>query len=223
MAKRRRQPKQERSQALVDSIVEATLLLLSHEDAERPSVRAIAKRAGVGIGSIYDYFTTRDGIMEAVLARLTEDNFEDLRAVLDSCASVEESLLAVMDRLFEIYLDRPVLTRTAIRTIVTIGGTHAIVAERDRFVELVADRLADVTSEPREELLHRTTALADMMVGIVMAEVHRDPDSARTKAALRTMRRIVNREIASLTPRADVIGTKNTAMPPGGSSSEHDH
>ena len=200
---RRRQPKQERSQALVDSIVEATLLLLSRENAERPSVRAIAKRAGVGIGSIYDYFTTREGIMEAVLARLTEDNFEDLKAVLDSYASVDESLLAVMDRLFEIYLDRPVLTRTAIRTIVTIGGSQAIIAERDRFVELVADRLANVKSEPREELVHRTLALVDMMVGIVMADVHRDPDSARTQAALQTMRRITERELASLTPHGD--------------------
>lgn len=200
-ATRRRKPKQDRSQALVDSIVEATLLLLSRESAERPSVRAIAKRAGVGIGSIYDYFTTRDGIMEAVLTRLTKDNFEDLKSILESHDSVDEALYAVMERMFSIYLDRPELTRTAIRTIVIIGGSQAIIAERDRFVQLVVDRLVLEMSEPREELLHRTLALVDMMVGIVMADIYREPNAERTRAAVDAMKRGVTHELGRLTPR----------------------
>ena len=199
----RRKPTQARSQALVDSIVEATLLLLSRESAERPSVRAIAKRAGVGIGSIYDYFKTRDGIMEAVLARLTEDNFAELRDVLESHARVEDALFAVMDRLFALYLESPELTRTAVRTIVAIGGSQAIVAERDRFVQLVVDRLASEKREPREVLVHRAFALVDMMVGIVLGDVHRKPNAARTQAALEAMRRSVEHELSLLTPRAD--------------------
>lgn len=199
----RRKPKQARSQALVDSIVEATLLLLSQQSAERPSVRAIAKRAGVGIGSIYDYFKTREGIMEAVLARLTKDNFTELRTVLESHASVEDALFAVMDRLFELYLGKPELTRTAIRTIVAVGGSHAIVAERDRFVQLVVDRVAREMSEPREELTRRTLALVDMMVGIVLADVHRAPNAARRQAAIDVIRRSVERELSLLTRRAE--------------------
>lgn len=64
----RRQPRQARARVTVDAIVEATARVLVAEGYDRASTNRIAEAAGVSIGSLYQYF----GSKEALVAALTD-------------------------------------------------------------------------------------------------------------------------------------------------------
>ena len=74
----RRQPKQERSKALVDAILTATAQLLRELGSEQVTTNKIATRAGVSIGSLYQYFPNKAELYTA----LAERHVERLEGVL---------------------------------------------------------------------------------------------------------------------------------------------
>ncbi len=67
---RRRDATTDEGQAIVDAICEATALLLDRDGVEAMTTNAIARVAGVGIGSVYDYFPDKHAIVVEVARRL---------------------------------------------------------------------------------------------------------------------------------------------------------
>ena len=63
---RRRPPKQERSRRLVEAIVEATRITLTESGLDALTTVNVAQRAGVSVGSLYQYFAGRDALLLAV-------------------------------------------------------------------------------------------------------------------------------------------------------------
>jgi AcrR family transcriptional regulator len=79
----RKRPKQARSADLVAAILEAAAQVLAKEGAPRFTTARVAERAGVSVGSIYQYFPNK----AAILFRLQSDEWrgtsELLRAILE--------------------------------------------------------------------------------------------------------------------------------------------
>ncbi len=71
----RRDPRQERSHELVNAIRTAGRLILEEEGAEALTTNRIAERAGVSIGSLYQYFDNKDEIIAEVYAEVAEGEF----------------------------------------------------------------------------------------------------------------------------------------------------
>jgi len=65
----RKIPQQVRSQETVDVIIEAGARIFSETDFDTASINAIAERAGVSIGSIYQYFPSKLALLDAVKGR----------------------------------------------------------------------------------------------------------------------------------------------------------
>jgi AcrR family transcriptional regulator len=61
--KPRKLPTQERSRATVDAIIQAATYILVRSGWERLTTNAIAQRAGVNIGSLYQYFPSKEAIV----------------------------------------------------------------------------------------------------------------------------------------------------------------
>lgn len=61
----RRRPVQRRSRATVEAIEEAAALILEGGDGLGFTTNHIAERAGVGIGSLYEYFASKDDILRS--------------------------------------------------------------------------------------------------------------------------------------------------------------
>jgi len=51
---------------MVDAIVQAGLLILREEGADKLTTKRIAERAGVSIGSLYQYFVDKEDVVESV-------------------------------------------------------------------------------------------------------------------------------------------------------------
>jgi AcrR family transcriptional regulator len=62
----RRSPSQGRAQHTVAAIFEATGLLAAERGGEALTTNLIAERAGVSIGTLYQYFPTKEAIVEAM-------------------------------------------------------------------------------------------------------------------------------------------------------------
>jgi AcrR family transcriptional regulator len=63
---------QERSRATVDTLIEATARILVKEGYDRASTNKIALIAGVSIGSLYQYFPSKEALVAAVIDRHTQ-------------------------------------------------------------------------------------------------------------------------------------------------------
>ena len=75
---RRRSPRQARSKETVRAILEATAQILQADGFERASTNRIARRAGVSIGTLYQYFPNKEAIVRA----LCESYIERLSGIL---------------------------------------------------------------------------------------------------------------------------------------------
>lgn len=116
--KTRRNPKQARAQATVDAILAATFQLLESEGEGRLTTNRIAERAGVSIGTLYQYFKDRDDILaamgerqaealrqkvtEIVLAAPEQDAIRTIiQAIMGGIEGSPETRIVLMDALFK--------------------------------------------------------------------------------------------------------------------------
>jgi AcrR family transcriptional regulator len=74
----RKQPKQARSTELVAAILEAAAQVLAKEGAARFTTARVAERAGVSVGSVYQYFPNK----AAILFRLQSDEWRQTSNML---------------------------------------------------------------------------------------------------------------------------------------------
>ena len=59
----RKQPRQQRSSQMVDRILDAALVLTREQGTRTPTTLAIARRAGLSVGSIYQYYPNKEAIL----------------------------------------------------------------------------------------------------------------------------------------------------------------
>lgn len=80
----RKQPQQARSTELVAAILQAAIQVLAKEGATRFTTARVAEKAGVSVGSVYQYFPNK----AAILFRLQSDEWQQttqmLRAILEN-------------------------------------------------------------------------------------------------------------------------------------------
>src|SRR5690242_13183136 len=79
---RRRRPVQARSMATVDALLSAVAQILVAGGYEGATTNHIARRAGVSVGSLYQYFPDKKALMNELLARHLERRRAAIAAVL---------------------------------------------------------------------------------------------------------------------------------------------
>jgi AcrR family transcriptional regulator len=87
----RKQASQDRSRATVDALVEATARILVREGFDRASTNRIAEAAGVSVGSLYQYFPTKEALVAAVIDRHNRETMRVVRDVLPEVAGLPVS------------------------------------------------------------------------------------------------------------------------------------
>lgn len=83
----RKRPQQERSNQLVEAVLQAATQVLAKEGAQRFTTARVAEKAGVAVGSLYQYFPNK----AAILFRLQADEWRQthnlLRSILEDTAT----------------------------------------------------------------------------------------------------------------------------------------
>jgi AcrR family transcriptional regulator len=89
----RRRPKQARSADLVSAVLEAAVQVLVKEGGKRFTTARVAERAGVSVGSLYQYFPNK----ASILFRLQSDEWRQTSALM--CTILEDAQRLPLERL----------------------------------------------------------------------------------------------------------------------------
>jgi AcrR family transcriptional regulator len=183
----RKRPSQSRSRNVVESILIAALDRLSVETDEGSlSIQNVARRAGVGIGSVYDYFSDRKSLMSSLAAKVTEDNraaFEQV--VLNSRGRpLRASIEAIVDHAFVTYLSDTRVPRSVLRIAGGIGLMPLLFESQTAFAKLLATMLGERADVAVKDPESAASVLTSSLMGLIHALVWLDP-GASARAQLR--------------------------------------
>lgn len=151
----RKQARQSRSRATRAAITEATARILERQGQDGVTTNAIAQRAGVSIGSLYQYFPNK----EAILATLIRDKRADLLEQMQKAMAGADQLTA----------------HDAVDALIRAGMMHQ--SSRPGLA-LELERLA-----PHLSLTAETAALTDGMATLILHTVRRVQPAAGPQEA----------------------------------------
>lgn len=99
----RRVPVSNRGRQRVAQLLDAAAALFAEQGFETTSTNHIAKRAGVSIGSLYQYFPDKDAILQALAAR----QFDNLEATLVERLHIlpDDTLQRFFARILDVLID----------------------------------------------------------------------------------------------------------------------
>ncbi|HUP57548.1 MAG TPA: TetR/AcrR family transcriptional regulator, partial [Bdellovibrionota bacterium] len=127
----RKEPRQARSLQTFETILDGAFQLLLRENPEKISVVKIAERAGVSVGTVYQYFECKDAILGALVGRYVDAHLEKVQRAAESLqgAPMEEFLDGLIRVLIRSYSDNVNLSRIVL-------GRMPLLAFEDRRNEL---------------------------------------------------------------------------------------
>ncbi|MBY6266447.1 TetR/AcrR family transcriptional regulator (plasmid) [Azospirillum sp. 412522] len=92
----RKAPRQARSRATVDALVEAGARILGDDGWSGFTTNKVAERAGVSIGSLYQYFPDKLSLVDSIRRRHLDDCIAAMRTVrADGCPPMEVAAILV--------------------------------------------------------------------------------------------------------------------------------
>ncbi|HEY0467773.1 MAG TPA: TetR/AcrR family transcriptional regulator [Polyangiaceae bacterium] len=115
----RRQPKQRRSQATVEAVLDAVVRILKRDGIDAVTTNRIAVVAGVSIGSVYQYFPDK----RAIFTALHDRHVEDIRRVIEralveqASSSLAELVRALVEALVDAHAVDPELHQLMTREV----------------------------------------------------------------------------------------------------------
>ncbi len=125
----RKKPTQERALATVDAILRASAHILRTSGYGAATTNRIAERAGVSIGSLYQYFPSKEAIMNALLQAHVDGINAELVNVVAGIAgqtSLAESVRTFITAVFAAHSADPKLHNALTEHVHELGGLERI-------------------------------------------------------------------------------------------------
>jgi AcrR family transcriptional regulator len=113
--KPRREPSQERSRDTVDAILDAAARVFERHGYAAGTTNRIAERAGVSVGSLYQYFPNKDAILVALTRRHLAEGRAIIGPLFDELTSAPpplgDGLRRLAQAMIDLHRDEPGLHR----------------------------------------------------------------------------------------------------------------
>jgi len=107
----RKDPRQARSRATIDAILDAAAHILGERGWTGLTTNAAAEVAGVSIGSLYQYFPNKVSLVEAVRRRHFDEVLAVLRAATDDKVTRAHRIEALVDGMIAVHSRYPAAHR----------------------------------------------------------------------------------------------------------------
>ncbi len=158
----RKQPRQKRSQETVDAILTATAQVLVRHGYEGANTNRIALAAGVSVGSLYQYFPSKEALVTALIERHMEAMWRIIveAAAKVATASLEDAVREVIGAIFEANAVQPKLSRVLREQVPRVGALRQMNEINQRCIELVLGNL----EARRAQILPKDEAMAAFVV-----------------------------------------------------------
>ncbi len=139
----RKQPTQARSKATVDAILEATARVLVADGYAKTSTNRVAKVAGVSVGSLYQYFPSKEALIYAVAERHAQTMVGLLAETMTDLADapIEQAVRTYIDAMIQAHLIDPELHHRLMQLVFQVGLSQMTEID-DAATELIEGYLA---------------------------------------------------------------------------------
>jgi AcrR family transcriptional regulator len=211
--KPRKSPSQQRSQALVDAIVEAGSRVLASRGWNGLSLQQVATVAGVSPGSLYQYFPDKAALVAEITERLSQRELSftiERFSSLELDASLEASVSRVVSTLIEFQRREGPLMRAALDALQHLGRYEQL-ADRAR---QAAQFLRGLLEQHRARLVPQDLELATHVVANAVHSLTHDgvlprPATLDDATLQRELERLV---LGYLLPRSNGAPAGSTAI-----------
>jgi AcrR family transcriptional regulator len=175
--RQRKQPVQTRSRATTDALLEATLQVLIRDGYTHLTTTRVAERAGVSVGTLYQYFPDKRSLVTALKVRyfglmvgavdaaLSADGSADLGALL------RRALLALVG----VKREHLALTKALRGPMADTEGISFLRETLEQFVAVLAPRLRRALPGARQ-VEARAAILVAALEGAMSHAVHTNPE-----------------------------------------------
>ncbi len=135
----RKKPRQSRAQVTVDAILDATAHILVRDGYEGLSTNRVAERAGVSIGSLYQYFPGKESLIGELLDRYSDEIHNMVVTMISELGSAEPALCtrALVTAMIDVKLRSPKLAKVLREQIPRVGRMKRYEEELATIVKLV--------------------------------------------------------------------------------------
>lgn len=177
----RKRPRQQRSIAMVDAILDASARILVELGQEALTTNTIAERAGVSIGSLYQYFSCRDAIVVALLNRFESRMRTRMQAALaQSGGELRESLAAMIRTALSCHFETPHLAAALETEEIRMGSTATVaLSESDtpmsHFIQHFVHAHSAADSAETEQVARRVEGVGRALVDDALRRRDNDP------------------------------------------------
>jgi AcrR family transcriptional regulator len=141
--KPRKRPVQARSETTVLAIHEASIQVLLAVGYRKLTTTRVAERAGVSVGTLYQYFPNRQALIRAVLERYLAEMAASIQADCKALRgrSLDEIATGMVDAMIAAKWRRLEVSRAMHEPLVEVGGAELVRASAAKGASLVADLL----------------------------------------------------------------------------------
>jgi len=199
----RKAPRQSRSQATVTAILDATARILVERGFAAASTNAVAERAGVSVGSLYQYFPNKEALIAALHAR----HGEQMMAV------IQRALTKAMDATLDDALSG--LIEATVEAHRVDADLHRVLEEQhddldddtmhQEYLDVMEDRIVALLARHRDEITAPDLKLAAFMLlnaahGLIHAVVLQRPRGVSLRHATQEIVRMMRAYLTSPLP-----------------------
>lgn len=167
LLKARKVPVQARSAAAIDALHDATVQVLTREGLRRCTTTRIAERAGVSVGSLYQYYPNRD----ALLAAVAERHLQNVVAAIEQTCSdqrgktVAEMASAFVSTFLAVKFRNPAESKALFAAAEERGGAELISDARERITASVETMLQSASDALFDDAFTKATVATAALAG----------------------------------------------------------
>ncbi len=185
----RKKPRQARATATLDAIFEATIQVLLVTGPRRLTTTRVAERAGVSIGTMYQYFPHKQALFYALNERYLDDLAEKVE---NACrarqgASIDQMVEALVTTYWNAKTERPDVTRALYRSVVELDNEPLIAAFGRRVDAAAAAMFATASDAVFGDLPTVNLTLLTSIFGTVRGVFERNLPAAEASAVHRQL------------------------------------
>jgi AcrR family transcriptional regulator len=160
--KPRKTPIQARSTASVDAILQATLQVLTSIGKERLTTTRVAARAGVSVGTLYQYFPNKSALLQAALRR----HMDHVRSAIETACAQQrsQSLLDMGTALVFAYLEAKMQNVKASAALYAVSSDVDGAAIAKASSQRARRAIVDLFASAREPLVKDPEIIANAVV-----------------------------------------------------------
>lgn len=169
----RKKPQQRRSRDTIDTIFEATIQVLLANGFDKTTTIQIAERAGVSIGSLYQYFPNKRALLAAIVRQHVGGVVD---ATIAACKSVhgkriEEMCATIMAVFVDAKTRRPDISRALYLPTAAVDGDAIVKEESIRCAQAIHDMLITASDAKFEQPQVVSRVLVASVVGPTRAVI----------------------------------------------------